>query len=101
MDVVGADINSPSFDRNMQVQVVSDTYHISLGGNNAVAPLSNLQIQLADDNVIYYLKHSGILFDFQINDPYFVHNAAALFTGLEISFGNVTVSTPFQHFLIQ
>jgi hypothetical protein len=31
LDVVGADVNS-SFDRAMQVQVVSDTFHLSAGG---------------------------------------------------------------------
>ena len=31
LDVVGADVNS-SFDRAIQVQVVSDTMHLSTGG---------------------------------------------------------------------
>ncbi len=93
LDVVGADIMG-SYDRSLQTQIVSDTYHISLGGQDNVQPLSNLQINLNDDNALYYLKKSGILFDQVVNDPFFVHNAAALFTGLEISFGSVSVSCP-------
>ena len=31
LDVVGADVNS-TFDRSMQFQLVSDTFHISSGG---------------------------------------------------------------------
>jgi hypothetical protein len=41
------------------------------------------------------------VFELVVNDPFFVHNVAALFTGLEISFGGVTVSTPLQHYLMQ
>ena len=36
MDVVGADVNS-SFDRSMQYQIVSDTFHISTGGQPNIA----------------------------------------------------------------
>lgn len=35
------------------------------------------------------MKHSGILFSFIASDPFYLHNAAALFSGIEISFGNV------------
>jgi hypothetical protein len=31
LDIVGADVNS-SYDRAMQVQVLSDTFHLSAGG---------------------------------------------------------------------
>lgn len=41
------------------------------------------------------------MFELVVNDPFFVHNVAALFTGLEISFGGVSVSTPLQHYLMQ
>ena len=51
MDVVGADIGG-SFDRSMQTQIVSDTFHISSGGQDNVAPLSNIQITISDDSAI-------------------------------------------------
>ena len=41
LDVVGADINS-SYDRSMQFQIASDTFHISSGGAAAIA--GNTQI---------------------------------------------------------
>lgn len=31
LDIVGADVNS-SFDRPLQVQLISDTFHVSTGG---------------------------------------------------------------------
>ena len=95
MDVVGADINT-SYDRSMQYQIVSDTFHISTGGQGNVGGNVGIQIQLRDDNSIHYLKRSGIAFDVEVAG--FVHNAAMFFNGLELSIGNVVFSSPFQQY---
>jgi hypothetical protein len=58
-----------------------------------------IQIQLRDDSSIHYLKRSGIAFDAVVEG--FVHNACQFFTGLELSIGNVVLSTPFSHFYVQ
>lgn len=58
-----------------------------------------IQIQLRDDNAIHYLKRGGIAFNADVTG--FVHNAAMFFTGLELSIGNVVISSPFQHFYVQ
>ena len=55
---------------------------------------------IRDDNAIHYLKREGLVFDLVCTNS-FVHNAASLFTGLELSIGNVTTSFPFQHFYVQ
>ena len=73
---------------------MSDTFSISAGGQT-FSENYNIQIQLRDDNAIHYLKRSGLYFDFISNNNSFAHNAASIFDGLEISFGNVTLSTPF------
>lgn len=98
MDVVGADVNS-SYDRSMQYQIVSDTFHISTGGQPDIGGNVGIQIQLRDDNAVHYLKRSGIAFDAVVEG--YVHNAAMFFTGLELTIGGVTVSTPFQHYYVQ
>ena len=99
LDVVGVDVNS-SYDRAIQIQFISDTFNISTGGQD-VGPNRNIQILLRDDNAIHYMKRSGLLFDFIANGHDYVHNAAALFSGLEVSIGGVTFATPFSHFYAQ
>jgi hypothetical protein len=54
---------------------------------------------IRDDNAIHYLKREGLAFDIVCTNS-FVHNAAALFTGLELSIGSVTTAFPFQHFYV-
>lgn len=99
LDIVGVDILG-SYDRSLQYQLLSDTYTISSGGMN-VGGNYNIQIQLRQDNALHFLKRSGIYFDYIANTFSFPHNAAALFTGLEMSIGGVTLATPFQHYYVQ
>jgi hypothetical protein len=40
LDIVGADVNS-SYDRPIQIQMISDTFHVSTGGQ-AVGPNQNI-----------------------------------------------------------
>ena len=99
LDIVGVDVNS-SFDRPLQVQLVSDTFHVSAGGQN-IGQNYNIQIMIRDDNALHYLKREGLVFDLVCSENAYVHNAATLFTGLELSIGNVSTATPFQHYYVQ
>ena len=45
------------------------------------------------------MKRSGIAFEADVAG--FCHNAAMFFTGLELSIGNVVISTPYQHYYVQ
>jgi hypothetical protein len=98
LDIVGADVNS-SYDRAMQVQVLSDTFHLSAGGQTFGGNF-NIQVQLRDDNAVHYLKKSGLLFEYITDTGSYPSNMAMLFTGLELSIGNIVLSTPFQHFYV-
>ena len=79
---------------------MSDTFHVS-GGGQTIGENYNIQVMIKDDNAVHYLKKSGLVFDYLSDGNSFPTNMASLFSGLELSIGGVTISTPFQAQYVQ
>ena len=101
LDVLGYDQDT-SYDRPVSVQIVSDTVHISLGGqfiSNASG--TNLQIQVRDDGVLFDCARSGIAFMLGVPVGSYIDNALQLIDPIEWSLGNISIPTNVHKWYLQ